>query len=911
MYGYMALSLERVLTFSTKFVCRRPRLVVCVGVFWAAVGLWLTATRLGYVSNTMDLIREDAHFRKIYMSYVTDFDKVPPIVVVARGERAANRKALEWLAAQLKDNSLFERVDWRLDYSKLKFKSVMLADPEELRRASEELSTLARGLAGAPLDWQSVLSLARQSLARGQSEDLDLWLQQKPRLEELQKQLAEFATVAQKAEWSELKQTQQLGLGRGLQAWEEREHIEFDDGRMALMLIRPAPGNQNEISPFHQAIAEVRAKLSQAKELFPEVNFGLTGEPVLDADQVETSIVSVAWASVIALVLIVVLFLVSYREATRPLLAVATLLIGTFWTFGLATVTVGHLNIISNAFVAMVLGLGIDFGIQIIGRYEEALSRGKTALDALSESVAYTGSAIFVGAITTTAAFFTMCFNDFIGLAELGIIAGSGVALCLVANLTVLPALIWLADRKRENLAGTALATHWRGGLLLKEPFRNRPAVALALAALVTVLLCVVAWLKTGETFDYNLLNLQNPQLESVRVEKDLIAHGQQSINYAVVVVDSLQEAAEIAKKLRALPTVADVASAADLLTANDVEKMLLAGQVTSWAGAINTQARGMMNVQELIQTLEHLVLLLQEARNKALPFAGVSDDAREASELLGALTDAARNAVDALRPLTQEQAVELLKAWDAARFAPMRAAIEWLRRQQPIPVTVMDIPALVRQRFLGMDGRFAIEVYPRENVWERKAAERFIREVRSVAPDVTGTPVLNLEYLRLLREAFVRAGVLALGVIVVVMLVHFHNLRLTFLAIVPLGLAIVWTVGLMPLLGLKFNPANIITLPLTVGVGVAYGIYVVDRLRENANVSLFDTSTAKSVWLSALTTVIGFGSLIQSSYRGISTLGLLMTLSVGMCLLTSLYVLPALLRIGARKEANGKTQKD
>lgn len=881
----------------TKRLCQHPRIVVAQGIILAAVGLWLTVTQLGYISNTMDLIREDAEFRKVYAKYVEAFDIVPELVVVATGEREVNRRALAWIEKQLRKSSLFERIDWKLDFERLKQKSLLLAPKDELRKASEDIKTLSDNLSDLPLNWLGVLQATVRGLQSEQQQDLDTWLAQKEQLEDLLNNLSNYALTLEKGQLIMPEREDFLSAVKS--SWEEHEYFEFDDGRMAVMLIRPAPGDPSAISPWHEAISKIRTTLRDAAREFPQVSFGLTGEPVLDADQVETSISSVARASVIALFLIIVLFLLSYREATRPLLAVATLLIGTFWTFGFATLAIGHLNIISNAFVAMVLGLGIDFGIQIIGRYEESISRGSKVLDALCESVSKTGSAIFVGAITTTAAFFTMCFNDFSGLAELGIIAGTGVALCLVANLTILPAMIWLADNNRKNLDQSALATHWKGGLLLKEPFKNKPVIPVALGGILTLLMGLVAWTKSSVSFDYNLLNLQNPKLDSVRVEKELIKHGQQTINYAVVLADDLKNAHTIAENLRMLPSVAQVVSAADFMPLDQDQRILIVNNILSKTEALILDDLLAEDIPRILLSLRNMTTLAETASREARAFAALSDDAREAAQLLDQLRKLSSHTAELLERNDSTETTKLSLAWDQALFGPARRAITWLKTQKTEPVTEQDIPVLLRQRLISKNGYFAVEIYPRENVWERQQAEVFINEIRQISPDVTGTPVMNLEYLRMLREAFVSAGTLAVCVILVVMFIHFRNISLTLLSVVPLGLAVIWTLGIMPLFNLRFNPANIITLPLTVGIGVAYGIYVVDRLRENSATSLFDTSTGKSVWLSALTTIIGFGSLIQSSYRGISGLGLLMTISVAMCLISSLYILPALLRLG------------
>ncbi|MCC6354323.1 MAG: MMPL family transporter, partial [Verrucomicrobiae bacterium] len=287
--------------------------------------------------------------------------------------------------------------------------------------------------------------------------------------------------------------------------------------------------------------------------------------------------------------------------------------------------------------------------------------------------------------------------------------------------------------------------------------------------------------------------------------------------------------------------------------------------------------------------------------------YRSLSKRAEEAEATFKALIPALERAVKALDGVSQEEAGRRLDSFQVAIFGPLQKVLRWLASQEADrPVGIDDIPEQLKERYLGKTGKVLIEVYPKEDAWEREPNVRFVRDLRSVDPKVTGSPVQNFEYIEVLKRSFEQAAVYALVVICVAVVLHFRSVPLALLTLLPLGLGILWTLGMMPALGLRFSPANIITLPLVIGIGVAYGIYAVDRFREDATRPLFETSTGKSVWLSALTTMFGFGALIQASYRGISSLGLLMTIGVGMCLLASLYFLPACLRLFGRRRGSG-----
>jgi predicted RND superfamily exporter protein len=210
--------------------------------------------------------------------------------------------------------------------------------------------------------------------------------------------------------------------------------------------------------------------------------------------------------------------------------------------------------------------------------------------------------------------------------------------------------------------------------------------------------------------------------------------------------------------------------------------------------------------------------------------------------------------------------------------------------------IQIEDVPEIVRERFISPKGRLLIEVHPKENIWDREPNVRFVQELRSIDPMATGTPVQNFEYIELLRRSYFEAAQWALLTVTILILLHFGNPLYGFLAMVPLGVAILFTLGLMVFLNIPFNPANIVTLPLVIGIGVAYGIYTVDRWKEAPEMNLFSNSTGKAVVMSALTSMVGFGSMMISKYQGLYSLGLLMMIGIGMCLVVSTVLLPQLL---------------
>lgn len=904
------------------WVTRVPWLVIGVSAVAAGVGLYLTATRLGYISDTNALIRPDAKFHQYYLGYRREFQVQDPYVVLVQGPAERNRKCLQDLAGRCEASGKFATVFWKIDFSKLEKRFLLYLPVEDLLEIESGIGRFLSlfGSSGGPqFNLNAMLAKANSMFDEEYLRKEESWDEFKPFVQQFAASLDNLAAQLESGGQAKGPAPSLEGLfgGKGSigdleRVKTENEYLGFDGGRTMMMLLTPKDLDAEALSPHATNIRFLRQQIDELRVAYPDLFVGLTGEPVLEADQVESSMSSVNRATFIVLGLITALFLMSYKEFSRPMLAIVTLLMATMWTFGVGTLVVGHLNIISNAFVAMILGLGIDFGIQVLGRYEEEIATGRNVLEALQEAVAHTGNAVFTGAVTTAAAFYTMCFNDFVGLSELGVMAGTGVLLCMAANLVVLPAFIWLRDRNRPNVAATAAPTHWRTGFLLREPMKDRPWAVIAVGAALSIF-AVFGVLRLKESpFDHNLMHLQNPRLESVQVEHRLLASKDAySVIFGAVVAPDIDSARVLAEKLKAMPSVRGIASLTDLIPQDQEKKLPIVGRITAKLKSVDLggDVSGQVDVGRSREELRKFLEQSREGAEQAKKFRSLSKRALEAEETFKSLIPSLERALKGLEGVSQEEAGRRLNSFQVAIFGPLQKVLRWLAAQESDrPIGIDDIPAQLKGRYLGKTGKVLIEVYPKEDAWERAANVRFVRDLRSVDPSVTGTPVQNFEYIEVLKGSFERAAVYAIIVICVAVLLHFRNLRLAALTLLPLGLGVLWTLGLMPVLGLRFSPANIITLPLVIGIGVAYGIYAVDRFREDSSRALFETSTGKSVWLSALTTMFGFGALIQASYRGISSLGLLMTIGVGMCLVAGLYFLPACLRLFGKKADSGRS---
>jgi hopanoid biosynthesis associated RND transporter like protein HpnN len=835
------------------------------------------------------------------------------VAVIRSDDFELNRQVARHLGgkwSQQKDD--FTRVYYRNDFSNIENRLIHFAPPEELKATLDKLKTMQEifDQPATELDLNTLLEEAVDRFDEDTLREKSGWEEFKPFIAEFVENLNAMALQLEQEPGQVEKNKEESPLEEMQRQLRENEFLTIDGGRTLLILLTPTEGNPDSFSPYEKVLRDLRRDIEEARQQFPGADVGLTGEPVLLDDEMRQSTIDSIKAAIITFIGISLLFFVAYRELVRPALAILALVVSISWTMGITVFLVGHLNIISQACIIMLLGLGIDFGIQMLGRYEEELTHREGIRDAVRHTLENTGVAVLTGGGTTAVAFFTMCFNDFLGLQELGIISGAGIVMSVLANLLFLPALLVIRDRRRaEVLKKKAPA--------LSPAFRRKVDQTLyayplpfMIGVILTSLLAAFSLPKVG--FDYNLLNLQNPDLESVRFEKMLINDATSSTVYGIVVAEDREEAAEKSEALKQLPTVSAVRSINDMLPSDYEEKLpLLANidnQLKRWD--VELGERNEVDVEDARDELQELLSMSREGLEEARKFSkglggvfstigGRGQMVKDAIEVFEGLIPPLERSLTALRGLSEQEARARLNRYQQEIIGKMKNEFAWLRNQNfNNPILLEDLPIELRTRYVSANGKCLVEIDPKENVWLEEPTKRFVADLKSVAPGATGTPVQNLAYINLLRESYIHAAGYAFLAIVILISLHFRNLFRILLTLLPLALGMVWTGATMVWCNIPFNPANIITLPLVIGIGVAFGVYVVDRHREEGKVNLFGSSTGKAILLSALTTMTGFFSMTTGDYVGLQSLGQVMCLGILFTFLSSVLVLPQLLTL-------------
>ena len=587
--------------------------------------------------------------------------------------------------------------------------------------------------------------------------------------------------------------------------------------------------------------------------------------------------------AVVMLVALLAMLWLAVRSVRATVAIVLSLLVGLVVTAAVGLWIYGALNLISVAFAVLFVGLGVDFGIQYVVSFRANAHLESDRRLALRRAAVEVGGSLALAAVAIAIGFFAFEPTDYRGVSELGVIAGIGMLVAFVASVTVLPALLQLMA-----VDGSAEAMGFRGlAAVDRYLVDHRRRVLIGAAALTVVGLALLPFVR----FDFNPLHLRSPDSEAVATIMDLSRNPQTTPDTIDVLAPSLDAATALASRLSKLPEVSQVLTLNSFVPTDQEAKLATIGDAALLLDPTLNPAtiKPPPTDDETRQSMRAAAKDLQAAA-AAEPTSKASADAGRVARGLVAIADgpAMRRQLldDALVPGLQ------------TTLAQLRAAI------QAGPVSLATLPASLKEDWITRDGRARVEVYPRDLSGRTDASSeaadddvlrRFIAAVRTVAPDAVGTPVSIQESAGTIVKAFIQAGVWALICITALLVVVLKKTRDVLVTLASLLLGGLVTLALCVLLRIPLNYENIIALPLLFGIGVAFNIYFVIAWRRGQR-NLLETSLARAVIFSALTTATAFGSLWLSSHPGTASMGKLLALSLACTLAAALLVLPALL---------------
>jgi hopanoid biosynthesis associated RND transporter like protein HpnN len=644
-------------------------------------------------------------------------------------------------------------------------------------------------------------------------------------------------------------------------------------GKYRFVLAKPVL-DYGSLEPGGVATKVVR----QAAAALPYVRQGdahvrLTGQVVLDDEEFAT----VAEGATIGLAgsfLLVTLWLYLAVRSWRLMVPiVCTLVLGLLLTTGYAATVIGTLNLISVAFAVLFVGIAVDFAIQFAVRFREHMYCHPDVSESLRETGRVSGTQILVAACATAAGFLAFAPTRFLGVAQLGIIAGVGMLIAFICTLTFLPAMLCLCHPK-----GEPAEIGFAAGDRLDPTVRR---LRWPLVVVFVVLAATGGLLARYIGFDGNPLHTKDQRTEAVRTLRDLMAVPITNPYTIQAILPSLAAAEDAAKKYAALPSTQTVLTMNSWVPAQQTEKLAAVGDVAALLAPTLTPPAELPPVT---------AAALREATAKLATALQAADSILKPGDPLRLIGD------DVTR-LAGTPDATLLAANDAlTRFLP--AQLDRLRLALAAkPVTLADVPPELKNDWLLPDGQARVQALPTGAVRDGHTMRSWVKAALKAVPQSSGSAVYILKAADTITAAFQIAAWSAVGAITVILAFALRRVADVVLVLVPLAISALLTALLLRLSGMMLNFANIIALPLLLGVGVSFNIYFVMNWRSGIK-RFLGTATARAVLFSALTTSTAFGSLALSRHPGTASMGVLLLMSLGCTVTTTLVFVPALLAI-------------
>ena len=905
---------QRIFTFIARMTYRHSGIIVLVALIATALAAGV-ATRLQLTTRFSDLMPQGNPMVVEFNKIVEEYSTASNIIIVVQGEPDQMKPFADRLAASVEQlEEYVERVTHKIDEGYIARHGFMLEETSDLENIQDLFSDLGLIPLLAHINDSFEKEYVEDELSLSTKEKEDEAIRYLEGLERWIKAIDQYAlrgpatdpAVARDAVYT-------LLVG-------DPYYLSYDK-TMLLLIVRPT----FPITDLDMCVAAcdtIEALIDDLAAAHPGIDAGLTGTIVLARDELVAARSDMYLTSILALVLILALFIFSFRMWTAPLLAALNLIIGITWAAALAAVTVRTLNIMTSMFAAILLGLGVDFSIHIISLYTERRAMGESVPDALRDTLNKSGSGIVTGALTTACAFFTLMIADSAGIREMGFVMGEGVILCMLSAVLVLPSMLTLRERIAARIARHRVRFRARQFTFIGALADG--AARYSTPTLIAVLLLTALFLYSAlhVQFDYNYLNMEPEGLTSVILQERMIEKFDISPDFALITTSTVEDARTIAEAAKELGIVGGVESISEYLPSQEqqqrrrpylwkIRRDLTANRTVS---PITPGTLGRL-IEELGRLEDNVVELSQLAfisgRDKVdrtcQRILGEPGESQGPGPIALAIDHISEDRTKATRHLNHFQ----------SQYEPILRQ-RAMAMASPDPITIDSVPTDIVERYVSRSGdRFLVTIYPKEQVWNIKFLNRFTEQMKRIDPRVTGTPPLFLELIQVIGRDGRRATGVALIVIFLLLFLDFHSIRSTLLAMIPLLIGAVWMVGIMHLIGMKLTIVNVMGIPLILGIGIDDGVHILHRHRVEArgNIRAILSSTGKAVLITSLTTMLAFGSLVFATYRGLGSLGSLLFIGVGTCLITSLVALPALLglvdRFSRRVDSTRSTPRD
>jgi len=658
----------------------------------------------------------------------------------------------------------------------------------------------------------------------------------------------------------------------------------------------------------------VQSLVDNLLQEYPGLKAGLSGAIAKEHDEQVYSMQSLGYTSIIALFAILILLIVSFKMWVAPVFAILTLIVGLIWALGASFILVRQLNMMTSVMSIALLGLGIDFAIHFISGFTEWRAAGDSIALSMEKTFLKSGKGILTGGLTTACAFLALIISRSRGMKEMGIVVAIGLLAVLLATVLFLPVLLVfrerLIDKKREkkkrkekfiqkdiSFRFLGHAGEWLG---------KRYKLTLIIAALVSVLLI---WSAFQIEFDYNFLSMEPEGLTSIALMDTVLHEFDLSMDYAFILTESIEESREFSEKLRDLGTIALTDDISIYLPSEEEQQKRIPHISEIYSTVKSASIRRSVtpaDVKTLLKEFERLEMNIMEIQDMA--FLGGQDKVdNKCKEIVGDPDKPeSRNIIREFLTIQEKDIPKTAGGFTEFQryFAPyFKSSV--LQMCSTTPLYLNELPVTILDKYSNKNRNwFLITVYPGSSLWDKETITRFVDDLEKVSDKATGTYPLGLAMINIFGQDGRNAIILTLIIVVLLLWVDFKKFRYALIAMIPLAFGFFWMIGFMNLTRMELTIMGVVGFPLIIGIGIDDGVHIMHRWTNEGNgkIRTIFASTGKAIFLTSLTTMIAFGSMLFSVFPAWSQFGTSLFIGVGTCFLTSVIILPGIIGLVEKK---------
>ncbi len=844
-----------IFTFWVKFIEKKRLYLIIAFTALAIASLFSIKNNLSFSTSTSDMLSEELSWRQLDIEYEKIFPQFIDnvlIVIEAESPDLASDTAYN-IYESLKTNQKFLK---DIYYPKilpyLKKSSFLFLEYNELQDLSDRLASIQPFL-GTLLEDRSLRGLFKMIGnaidAKKDNENIDI----NPILREINRA---FNEKNYSVSWQRLMDPHY----ENKKVFREFIELQIND-------------EEDELLPNKNTIEKIRSIVNSYNS--SSVNIRLTGGEVLAYEELKSVSNANVKAIILSIILVGIILYFGLGSLRLVFACLTTLLLGLIITTAFASITIGELNLISIAFAVLYIGLGIDFAIHMALRFKEESNISSKFFDAFKRTIKYISKPLVLCAVTTSIGFYAFIPTNYRGVAELGWIAGSGMIISLILTFTLLPALLtYIPKHKFENKINLSENNFFKA--LSALPYKYTKSILIASLILVIFLSLQINKI----SFDNNRLNLQDPKNESVQTYKELLKSSKTSPWEAILITES-NSANNAKQEIEKLSLVDKVISIDDFFPKDQDDKLMIIDEMNLMLGqlTINSHIPNITNSERLdviqkfeeklsensvdtldkeLRLLKNNLLLLLEKDTKNLNLEEIEN------QLLGNLLGRIMALSDAL---------------NAEK------------------ISLNEIPREIYQRWVN-NNKYRLKILPKDDLNNNDSMKKFVVQLQKYNKSVVGSPIINVEAGNAVVNAFQTALIYAF-IVITLLLILLMRAKYNFIIILAsVSVGCVFTFGFMILFNIPLNFANIIGLPLLLGIGVDSGIHITERFYEEkeSGTSIYMTSSMRGVVISTLTTVFSIGNLAFSSHQGTASMGLLLSLGLISMMIATMIILPSFL---------------